>query len=180
MSEALFYLDIEAKKWHEKIVAALPRVENFLRVEQELPELEWNEIFIPSGARHLMQFWNWKVWCARHQISLDVLMTIILRYYRRRRQSSKQKFSLALGLPVKTITSRACHAILVAELAKLYPNNEHMKAARSISNYQPVRGVDFGDGSNIEGALDRYTEIMLQRQKDNARQRRPQRAGRWS
>jgi len=180
MSEALFYLDTESKKWHEKIVATLPRVENFLRFEQELPELEWNEIFVPSGPTHLMQFWNWKVWCAKHKISLDLLMTIILRYYRRRRMQSKQKFSLALGLPVKTITSRTCHAMLIAELAKIYPNNEQMKAARSTVSYQPVRGVDFGDGSDIEGALDQYTAIMLQRQKDNARQRRPKRAGRWS
>ena len=102
-----------------------------------------------------MQLLNWKVWCQRYHISLEFLLTFILRNYRFQRKASPPAF-ITLGIPVATITGVTCRKRLEEELIRLYPNGENYRAVRS--RQPPPLEIPWDDPDQVAEA---YNEEML-------------------
>lgn len=73
----------------------------------------------------LLRLLKLRIWCDRHCVDLDELLSLVLPYLRKS-ITTKQKSHFGLGVSIATLTGNTAETILVEALRQKYQGKEHI------------------------------------------------------
>src|SRR4051812_13550896 len=98
-----------------------------LRVQKELSRLRKQEVklYLTEKDRYLLL--TWKIWEQRYLLSTRSLVNILVPFWERFIEKHSRRIAKRknLGSRVSTLVGKKSEMVLVEELGKLYPNNQH-------------------------------------------------------
>jgi len=159
------------REWFQRIEEALPVAENNHRQENRMPRIEFTRVFTP-GRCHGLRLLNWKVWCQRYSIDLELLLRILIRIYSFRRKPSRDPSVCTLGIPVAVVTGVTCRQRIEDELRKIFPNGENRQDRRDSVQLPVIKSIPY---DNFSEMILRYGAEMKHRHQELGREPQQQR-----